>query len=233
MSETDPKPSESEGDREEKKEKKKKKSKDKDKDRDKEKEVSMPTPVKEVEKEPEPEVIKEKATTTTAPALSTGKKKMRAQRATSNVFAMFGQTQIQEFKEAFTMIDQDRDGFISKEDLKDMYASLGKDARDKDLEEMLSEAPGPINFTMFLTLFGDKLSGTDTEDVIRNAFKIIDEKGEGKIKEAVMKDYLTGMGERMTHDEVSDLLKNAPFTEAGLYDYAKLAHLITHGSDEA
>ena len=30
---------------------------------------------------------------------------------------MFDQAQIQEFKEAFNMIDQDRDGFISKEDL--------------------------------------------------------------------------------------------------------------------
>lgn len=25
---------------------------------------------------------------------------------------------------------------------------------------MMSEAPGPLNFTMFLTLFGEKLTGT-------------------------------------------------------------------------
>uniref|UniRef100_A0AAV2IU43 EF-hand domain-containing protein n=1 Tax=Knipowitschia caucasica TaxID=637954 RepID=A0AAV2IU43_KNICA len=43
---------------------------------------------------------------------------------------MFEQTQIQEFKEAFTLIDQNRDGFIDKEDLKDTYASLGTDAED-------------------------------------------------------------------------------------------------------
>ncbi len=40
--------------------------------------------------------------------------KKRAQRATSNVFAMFEPNQIQEFKEAFYMIDQDKDGFITK-----------------------------------------------------------------------------------------------------------------------
>ena len=39
---------------------------------------------------------------------------------------MFDQTQIAEFKEAFSMIDHDQDGFIDKEDLKDMLASLGK-----------------------------------------------------------------------------------------------------------
>lgn len=53
--------------------------------------------------------------------------KKRPQRATSNVFAMFDQSQIQEFKEAFNMIDQNRDGFIDKEDLHDMLASLGED----------------------------------------------------------------------------------------------------------
>lgn len=55
-----------------------------------------------------------------------GTTKKRAQRATSNVFAMFDQAQIAEFKEAFNMIDQNHDGFVDKEDLHDMLASLGK-----------------------------------------------------------------------------------------------------------
>lgn len=132
--------------------------------------------------------------------------KKRPQRATSNVFAMFDQSQIQEFKEAFNMIDQNRDGFIDKEDLHDMLASLGngsenqrmwdninksvfwtcascclpgKNPSDEYLEGMMSEAPGPINFTMFLTMFGERLNGTDPEDVIRNAFTCFDEDGSG------------------------------------------------------
>ena len=39
---------------------------------------------------------------------------------------MFDQSQIQEFKEAFNMIDQNRDVFIDKEDLHDMLASMEK-----------------------------------------------------------------------------------------------------------
>ena len=41
---------------------------------------------------------------------------------------------------------------------------------DDYLEGMMNEAPGAINFTMFLTLFGERLQGTDPEDVIKNAF---------------------------------------------------------------
>ncbi len=33
---------------------------------------------------------------------------------------------IQEFKEAFNMIDQNRDGFIDQQDLQEMFASLGE-----------------------------------------------------------------------------------------------------------
>lgn len=75
------------------------------------------------------------------------------------------------------MIDQNRDGFIDNEDLKDMLASLGivcyflcccylivffligQEPNDQVVDQMMSEAPGPLNFTMFLTLFGEKLTG--------------------------------------------------------------------------
>ena len=46
-----------------------------------------------------------------------------------------------------------------------------QDPTEDYLEAMMNEAPGPINFTMFLTLFGERLQGTDPEDVIKNAFR--------------------------------------------------------------
>ena len=35
----------------------------------------------------------------------------------------------------------------------------GQEPSDKVVDQMMSEAPGPLNFTMFLTLFGEKLNG--------------------------------------------------------------------------
>lgn len=80
-------------------------------------------------------------------------------------------------------MDQNKDGFIDKNDLRDMYAQLGQVVSDSTLEEMIKEAPGPINFTMFLQLFGDRLTGTDPEDVIIGAFKMFDKKDTGSITE--------------------------------------------------
>lgn len=162
-----------------------------------------------------------------------GKKsgKKRAQRATSNVFAMFDQAQIQEFKEAFNMIDQNRDGFIDKDDLHDMLASLGKNPTDDYLEGMMNEAPGPINFTMFLTLFGDRLQGTDPEDVIKNAFGCFDETNSGYINEEALRELLISMGDRFTDEDVDEMYREAPIKK-GMFDYVEFTRILKHGAKD-
>ncbi|KYO26373.1 hypothetical protein Y1Q_0005393 [Alligator mississippiensis] len=86
------------------------------------------------------------------------KAKKRTADGGSNVFSMFDQTQIQEFKEAFTVIDQNRDGIIDKDDLRDTFGAMGRlNVKNEELDAMIKEASGPINFTVFLTMFGEKL----------------------------------------------------------------------------
>ncbi|KAK7574450.1 hypothetical protein V9T40_011641 [Parthenolecanium corni] len=160
-----------------------------------------------------------------------GTAKKRAQRATSNVFAMFDQAQIQEFKEAFNMIDQNRDGFIDKEDLHDMLASLGKNPTDEYLEGMMNEAPGPINFTMFLTLFGERLQGTDPEDVIKNAFACFDEDNAGFINEERLRELLISMGDRFTDEDVDEMFREAPIKN-GMFDYTEFTRILKHGAKD-
>ncbi|KAF0031839.1 hypothetical protein F2P81_016394 [Scophthalmus maximus] len=148
----------------------------------------------------------------------------RAQRASSNVFSMFEQSQIQEFKEAFTLIDQNRDGFIDKEDLKDTYASLGElNVKDNEFEEMLREASGPINFTMFLNLFGEKLHGTDPEETILNAFRLFDPDARGFVHR--------DDGVRVSL-QVKQMFQSSNIDAAGNLDYKSLCYIITHGEEQ-
>lgn len=147
---------------------------------------------------------------------------------------MFDQAQIQEFKEAFNMIDQNHDGFIDEEDLQAMLASLGREPSDEYIEAMIKEAPGPINFTMFLTLFGDKLVGTDPEDVIRNAFSCFDEQGVGTIHENTLRDLLTTVGaRRFTNEEVDEMYCECPISQTGKFDYLEFTRILKHGAKEA
>uniref|UniRef100_A0A914E723 EF-hand domain-containing protein n=1 Tax=Acrobeloides nanus TaxID=290746 RepID=A0A914E723_9BILA len=161
----------------------------------------------------------------------TNTRRARPQRATSNVFAMFDQAQIQEFKEAFNMIDQNHDGFICASDLQEMFASLGKEVNDDFIESMINEASGAINFTMFLTLFGEKLTGTDPEEVIRNAFMCFDEDNNGKISEDRLRELLTTMGDRYTDEQVDELFRDAPIKN-GQFDYMEFTRMLKHGTKD-
>ncbi|TNN70053.1 Myosin regulatory light chain 2, skeletal muscle isoform [Liparis tanakae] len=123
--------------------------------------------------------------------------------SSSNVFSMFEQSQIQEYKEAFTIIDQNRDGIISKDDLRDVLASMGQiNTSNEELDAMIKEASGPINFTVFLTMFGEKLKGADPEDVIVTAFKVLDPEGTGSIKKEFLEELLTTQCDRFSKEEV-------------------------------
>lgn len=66
----------------------------------------------------------------------------------------------------------------------------GKDPTDEYLDDMMNQAQGQINFTMFLTMFGEKLTGTDPEEVIHNAFACFDEQATGAFVNVLVMDGL-------------------------------------------
>ncbi|MBZ3884664.1 Myosin regulatory light chain 10 [Sciurus carolinensis] len=153
--------------------------------------------------------------------------------ASSNVFSMFDQSQIQEFKEAFTIMDQNRDGFIDKEDLRDTFAALGRiNVKNEELEAMVKEAPGAINFTVFLTMFGEKLKGTDPEETILHAFKVFDTEGKGFVKADLIKEKLMTQADRFSEEEVKQMFAAFPPDMCGNLDYRNLCYVITHGEEK-
>ncbi|KAJ1667384.1 hypothetical protein IW140_000903 [Coemansia sp. RSA 1813] len=162
----------------------------------------------------------------TAKALN---KKKRAVRQNSNVFAIFDQKQISEFKEAFGIFDHNSDSVVDRDDLREMLSSLGQNVSDSYIDAMVNEAPGPINFTMFLTLMGEHLSGTDPESEILAAFQAFDIDGNGLIPANDLKDALMEMGDRFSPKEVDLLFKHAPITPDGFLKYREFVQMLKHG----
>jgi Ca2+-binding EF-hand superfamily protein len=161
------------------------------------------------------------------------KKKSSKKARSGSQGASFDQKTIQEFKEAFGIMDQNKDGIIDKNDLKDLYASLGQVAPDPQLDSMLKEASGPLNFTTFLTLFGERLTGTDPEATIIGAFQMFDKKDCGKLKEdELLKILQNKRGEPLDDDEIQAMYKGKPPIENGEVDYKAFARLITTGAQD-
>ncbi|XP_023220701.1 myosin regulatory light chain 12B-like [Centruroides sculpturatus] len=172
--------------------------------------------------EPAPAPAPEPAPTETSPQSSVYKStstKRRAQRTTSNIFAMFTQNKVQEFKEV-------RDLKLA------FYGRNWKQVEDSDLISMVEEAPGPINFTMFLTIFGERIAGTDDEHIIVNAFRKWDQEEIGKIKESILRHALMSWGEIFNESEADEVLREAPIDYDGYIDIIKFTKVITKGEDD-
>lgn len=103
------------------------------------------------------------------------------------------------------MTDQNRDSFIGKDNLHAVLTSLGKNPTDTYLNATMKDAVGPVNFTLLLMMFGEKLNGTDPEDVIGNAFACFHEEAKGTTREHYLRELLTTMRDWFPDKEVHEL----------------------------
>lgn len=199
----------------EKKEKKKKKSTKKE-------EPGAPEPAAAPAEAPPPEPEKK--------ASSRGSKKQAA-RTGSNVFSMFSQKQVAEFKEGFQLMDADKDGVLGKADLRQTFDIIGRIANDKELDEMLNDAPGPISFTMLLNMFAERMSGgSDDDDVVIAALKAFDE--HGKIDTEGLRSLLMTFGDKFSGKECDDAFEQFPVDANGKVDTAVVIATLTASAKE-
>jgi len=129
------------------------------------------------------------------------------------------------------MIDSDRDGIIGEDDLVGIFNSTGREPDRKVIKEMLKECSEKINFTQFLTLFGEKLHGTDSEQALKDAFTMFDEEKRGKLHEEYIKDLLLNVGDQYSKEEIKQVWKEAPI-EGGMLDYMKFVRIIKRGAED-
>merc|ERR1712110_4834 len=130
--------------------------------------------------------------------MAKGSGSKKAKKSGSNVFALFSQRQIQEFKEAFGIMDADKDGLLSSSDIVAAFGNVGKSVSDGEAQGMLSEAPGPVNCTQMVMLFAEKMAGgADDDDTILKAFDAFEVNG--KIDADMFKHSLMTLVTNLAH----------------------------------
>lgn len=148
---------------------------------------------------------------------------------------MFNQKQIAEFKEAFSFIDQNSDGYVDREDLREILTSLGRVPSEEELDEMLADIPtgsDGLNFTLFLAMMGDRMQGTDSESELLQAFEVLDPRRTGLISTDSLKEYLTTMGDRISEEDFELMLRGVQSDDAGRINYRQFVKTLTHAEQE-
>lgn len=91
--------------------------------------------------------------------------------------------------------------------------SLGQNPSEAELQDMINEVDadnnGTIDFPEFLTMMARKMKDTDSEEEIREAFKVFDRDNNGFISAAELRHVMTSIGEKLTDDEVDEMIREA------------------------
>ena len=115
--------------------------------------------------------------------------------------------------EAFSLFDKDGDGTITTKELGTVMRSLGQNPTDSELQDMVNEVDadgnGTIDFPEFLTMMARKMKDTDSEEEMKEAFKVFDKDHDGYITAAELAGVMKHIGERLSDEEVDQMMREA------------------------
>ncbi|XP_044584586.1 neo-calmodulin isoform X2 [Cotesia typhae] len=173
-----------------------------------------------------------------AACVKTGKNKKKGQRQQYDLIVTinlseYGLTedQVAEFKEAFMLFDKDEDGTITMAELGVVMRSLGQRPSETELRDMVNEVDqdgnGTIEFNEFLQMMSKKMKGADGEAELREAFRVFDKNNDGLISSMELRHVMTNLGEKLSEEEVDDMIKEADLNGDGMVNYEEFVTILT------
>ncbi|XP_059439246.1 calmodulin-like protein 8 [Corylus avellana] len=138
--------------------------------------------------------------------------------------------QIAEFQEAFCLLDKDGDGCITIEELATAIKSLNQNPTEEELRSMIKEVDadgnGTIEFGEFLNLMARKMKESDAEKELKEAFKVFDKDQDGYISPNELRHVMINLGERLTDEEVDQMIREADLDGDGLVNYEEFVRMM-------
>ncbi|XP_002129194.2 calmodulin-like [Ciona intestinalis] len=132
--------------------------------------------------------------------------------------------QIAEYKNAYKSFAKDDDSPVLNKDIGTLIRSLGYFPTEAEIasyiEEADAEGMGWVDVAEFLTIMAGKVKEpVDTEDTIKEAFRVFDKESNGFIAAAELRQVMTSIGESLTEEEVEEMIRNADMDGDGQINY--------------
>ncbi len=139
--------------------------------------------------------------------------------------------EILEIKEAFDLFDTDGGGSIDPKELKAAMVSLGFEAKNQTIYQMISDldadGSGAIDFKEFLDMMTARMSDRDTREDIEKVFKLFDHDKGGRISIKDLRRVAQELGETMDDAELLEMIERADSDGDGLVSLDDFYNIMT------
>ena len=135
-----------------------------------------------------------------------------------------------EFREAFNLIDIDRNGSIDVEELEMLLRALGLNPTKEEVSLMISEMDlnnnGRVDYNEFLMLMEQKMQQQDTEEELIESFKILDKDGIGLISSTELRHVLSALGDKVDPEIVEKMIREGDLDGDGHINYEEFVKMM-------
>ena len=136
---------------------------------------------------------------------------------------------IDSFRENFNLVDEDKDGFISREQASLLYRGLGQTPTNSELNELIAQLPQQISFDDFVNWFSTSYKDPIRDTAITKAFRVFDLSNSGVLPVSKFRELLSNLGDHMSPEEIEEILKEIPVDSRGNFDYVVFARKLAEG----
>ncbi|CDK24312.1 unnamed protein product [Kuraishia capsulata CBS 1993] len=132
------------------------------------------------------------------------------------------------YKDAFSLFDKKGTGKVAVDSLGDLLRAVGQNPTLAEISQLQTQVSSDLDYTTFVKIVdrpeGFKALG-QPEDYIKG-FQVFDKNMTGFIGVGELRYILTSIGEKLTDEEVDELLKGVNVTEDQNVDYVEFVKSI-------
>ena len=134
-----------------------------------------------------------------------------------------------EIKEIFMLFDKNSDGFVHTQELGTLVRAINLNPSEAEILEMMKKVDpnnsGQFDLTSLENLIRDRGNDPDTLDDVITALKVFDADRDGKISVEEFTYAMVNMGERMSEQEIQEIVADCQLVnnnQIALEDFARM-----------
>ena len=145
-------------------------------------------------------------------------------------------SELAEFREIFDLVDKDKGGSISREELRELMDTLGIRASKEEIDLMINEIDednnGEIDFEEFVAVMSRRVNASYTADQVKKAFKAFETPGSSGYCtiESLRKALMSYGTDKLSLQQANDLLSQLEQDSQGRINYVDYVNMMMGSS---